>query len=227
MSDARDELSELLDDARAELDARVDPAAKDRLSRRIEGALGGAPPGAAAPPTPATPPPRPSLPGGASLATHAALASLAGALGYFVHAWTHPVTTRVETRERVVQVPVERVVEVVRTVPGATADASMSPPSTPRAAVDTLGAEQWLIDQASAALREGRASAAIASTEEHRRRFPRGQLRTVREVLRAESLAAAGRTDEARTAARAALRLTGGGPLRARLLNVLGEGDVR
>lgn len=225
MSDERDELSDLIDDARAELDARVDPGARERVLQRLEAASGGGPAGGAPPPS-GSPPAAPGL-SAAGVATHAALALVTGVIGYFVHAWTHPITTRVETRERVVEVPVERVVEVVRTVPAAVTDAAVAAPARHPVVEDQLGAEQWLIDQASAALREGRPDAAVAATEEHRRRFPRGQLRAMREVLRAEGLAASGRTEEARSVALAAMRAVGEGPLRARLRALTGEGDAR
>ena len=224
MSDERDDPGELLDDARAELDARVDPGAKARLLQRLEAARGGGPAGGG---------PAGSPPGGAgltaaSVATHVALALVTGVLGYFAHAWTHPVTTRVVTRERVVRVPVERVVEVVRAVPAPAVDAAVAAPAPqrPPAVEDQLGAEQWLIDQASASLREGRPAAALAATEEHRRRFPRGQLRAIREVLRAEGLAASGRIEEARAVARGAMGVVGEGPLRARLRALTREGDA-
>jgi hypothetical protein len=46
-------------------------------------------------------------------------------------------------------------------------------------------------------------AAAWTAIEEHRRRYPNGQLAEEREALRVETLAAMGRSDEARGAARA------------------------
>lgn len=225
MSDDETDLDALFESARAELTRRVDPASAESLRARLERAVGGpgdptggAPPAGSAPPTGAAV---------GALARQALIAVIGFGAGFAAHAWTAKPTIRVETRERVVEVPVERVIERVIERPVLLPQAPSAPPPTAptRQGTDDLVAEQWMIDQASAALREGRHAAALAAVEEHRRRFFRGQLRVIREVLRAEALSAAGRRDEALAVARDALRSVGAGPLRARLQALLESSD--
>ncbi|MCY0987627.1 hypothetical protein OV203_10860 [Nannocystis sp. ILAH1] len=71
------------------------------------------------------------------------------------------------------------------------------------------GAERRLLEAAQAALQRGAPAAALASLDEHARRFARGLLADEREVLRVLVLCAEQRPDEAEAVAQALLR---GGP---------------
>ncbi|WP_434418122.1 hypothetical protein [Nannocystis pusilla] len=71
------------------------------------------------------------------------------------------------------------------------------------------GAERRLLEVAQAALQRGAPAAALASLDEHARRFARGVLADEREVLRVLALCAEQRPDEAEAVAQALLR---GGP---------------
>ena len=63
--------------------------------------------------------------------------------------------------------------------------------------VGNLQEEQALVEQARAALSRGNPADAIAALEEHRAKFPSGQLAENREALGVLALAAEGKTDEA------------------------------
>jgi predicted Zn-dependent protease len=60
-----------------------------------------------------------------------------------------------------------------------------------------LNEELGLLDQARAAIRQGRPNEALARLDEHSTRFPKGALSLEAQVLRVQGLAAAGRTEEA------------------------------
>lgn len=78
-----------------------------------------------------------------------------------------------------------------------------------RAPAPGLDDEIALLDAARAAVKGGRASAALVHLNEYSRSFPKGRLRLEAEVLRVEALAAAGRRDEASVRAK---RLLGRSP---------------
>jgi hypothetical protein len=84
-------------------------------------------------------------------------------------------------------------------VPAATSSSAIpkSPPPASSAA-RTLVEERRVLDRAQAALKQGDTSAAIADTEEHRARFPSGQLEAEREAILIQALVVARRDDEAR-----------------------------
>jgi len=86
----------------------------------------------------------------------------------------------------------------VRTTPGSVADFA---PESPNARDESL-----LIASARTALRSGNAAFALQLLERAESRFPQGILVQEREALRVESLAALGRTAEARTRADAFVR---------------------
>lgn len=219
----------ILEGARAEVDAAIPPDAVSRMASRLSSALGdGAATAGAAPGVPARGPGT-----WRAIATHALVGTAAFVSGYAVRAASERPTVRVELRERTVLVPTPaRTTERVATreppheTPSADAGTSPSPRSRGEAG-SGLAAEQWWVDRASGALRAGRPADALRSAEEHARRFPNGQLRGLRDVLRAEALAMLDRRDEARTVARQALRRESAPGLRARLEAVLHEEDLR
>jgi hypothetical protein len=65
-------------------------------------------------------------------------------------------------------------------------------PSAVLAPASDLAEEQSLVDRARAALARGRAADAVAATDEHARRFPRGRLAEEREVIGIQALLASG-----------------------------------
>ncbi len=65
-------------------------------------------------------------------------------------------------------------------------------PSAVRAPASDLAEEQALVDRARAALSRGRVADALAATDEHMRRFPRGRLAEEREVLAIQALLGSG-----------------------------------
>ncbi|MCY1008576.1 hypothetical protein OV079_24045 [Nannocystis pusilla] len=79
----------------------------------------------------------------------------------------------------------------------------------PASAEEGPGAERRLLEAAQAALQRGAPAAALASLDEHARRFAHGLLADEREVLRVLVLCAEQRPDEAEAVAQALLR---GGP---------------
>ena len=64
-----------------------------------------------------------------------------------------------------------------------------------------LSAERAVLDVARTALGRGDPAHALASTDEHARRFPRGALSEEREAIAVQALAQSGRADEARSRA--------------------------
>jgi hypothetical protein len=70
-------------------------------------------------------------------------------------------------------------------------------PSAPKPAASTGPSEVALLDQARASL-AGNPSRALALTEEHRRRFPKGALSQEREVIAIDALKKLGRSGEAK-----------------------------
>lgn len=87
------------------------------------------------------------------------------------------------------------------------ADSSADPASAEEG--PDAGAERRLLEAAQAALQRGAPATALASLDEHARRFARGLLADEREVLRVLALCAEQRPDEAEAVAQALLR---GGP---------------
>jgi hypothetical protein len=78
-------------------------------------------------------------------------------------------------------------VEALPRVPSASARASAN-----HAPVSDLAEEQALVDRARAALSRGRVADALAATDEHARRFPRGRLAEEREVIAIQALLGSG-----------------------------------
>jgi hypothetical protein len=87
----------------------------------------------------------------------------------------------------------------------------------PAPLADNLADELALLRAAHAALERGDAAAALAFLDQHEERFARGILTQERIATRALALCAAGRTSEARSAARGLLRLAPRSPHLARL----------
>lgn len=86
------------------------------------------------------------------------------------------------------------------------ATGALAPPrpsaSTPRApGGGDLAAERAVLDVARTALGRGDPAHALASTDEHARRFPRGALAEEREAIAVQALAQSGRAEEARSRA--------------------------
>jgi len=98
--------------------------------------------------------------------------------------------------------------------PSLAAQPSLAAPS------DELPAETALLRRAQSALAAPSAESAVtalAALDEHARRFPTGTLAEERDATRAIALCAAGRVDEASTAARAFLTAHPGSPLAHRV----------
>jgi hypothetical protein len=83
--------------------------------------------------------------------------------------------------------------------------ARQPPPPSPKSTSpsSSLQKEQELIDTARGALARGRADDALAATEAHAKRFPRGALAEEREALAIQALVLEGNVDAARTRATA------------------------
>ncbi len=94
---------------------------------------------------------------------------------------------------------------------------SSSPSAPPASEADALREELALIGVAQSSLGAGRAEAALASLDEHARRFPSGALSLERRALRALALCAAGRRDEGRVEAEAFALRAAGSPLADRV----------
>jgi hypothetical protein len=90
-----------------------------------------------------------------------------------------------------------------------------APPSEKPAASETLEAELDLLHDAQAKWRNRDPNAALALLAEHRKLYPKSELRLEREALRVLSLCAAGRTAEAREVASRAFKNAPRSPLRA------------
>jgi hypothetical protein len=90
-----------------------------------------------------------------------------------------------------------------------------SAPATPSASID-LDAELALVGQAQSALGRGDARAALALTDEHASKFPKGQLSRERERVRTLALCALG-SPEGRARAEAFLRANPTSPMADRL----------
>ena len=86
--------------------------------------------------------------------------------------------------------------------PAASRDDALQPSSVPSADT-TLAGERALIDRARMALARGQAASALETLDAHRSQFPQGRLTEEREALAIQSLAALGRTGEARRRAEA------------------------
>ncbi len=165
---------------------------------------------------------------GASVAMKVALGVLLGSVvGGTIVAATLPPRVVVQTREVRVEVPApppSATTSAPLTSPSATTNAPLTSPSAlPSAATASarvtppltpssgdsgpdprdgdLARERSLVDRARSALARGDAAGALASADEHRKAFPRGQLAEEREVVAIQALAAAGRSEEAGTRA--------------------------
>lgn len=98
------------------------------------------------------------------------------------------------------------------------APSEVSSQSTPPVSeADALRDELALIGAAQSSLGAGRNDAALASLDEHARRFPSGALSLERRALRALALCAAGRRDEGRVEAEAFALRAAGSPLADRV----------
>ena len=89
-----------------------------------------------------------------------------------------------------------------------TASAARQPPAPRqlRTSATSLEDERRIVDAAQAALARGDTRSALASTEEHARQFPGGQLVAEREAIAVRALAVGGREAEARSRAARFLR---------------------
>jgi hypothetical protein len=99
--------------------------------------------------------------------------------------------------------------------------APSSSPS-PAAPADALAEETRLLRDADAATRAGDATRALALLAEHARRFPRGALAEERDAETVLALCAAGRTEDARAAARRFLAARPGSALAGRVRSSCG-----
>lgn len=92
----------------------------------------------------------------------------------------------------------------------------------PRREQDSLTAESALVGRARTRL-ETDPAGALASLEEHARTFPNGELAPERDFLTVKALRRVGRTDDARTKARAFLKRYPSSPYAGSVRNVLSE----
>lgn len=104
-----------------------------------------------------------------------------------------------------------------RRAPPASLPQASSPTTSPPSEADALRDELALIGAAQSSLGAGRHEAALASLEEHARRFPSGALSLERRALRALALCAAGRRAEGRAEAEAFALRAAGSPLAERV----------
>lgn len=126
---------------------------------------------------------------------------------------TPPVPAVVEFSSPVVAEP---------TPPAVTAAPAVPPPPSAASAAATLSAEAALLERARTEMRRD-AGLALAIADEHRARYPKGQLTSERLLIQIEALHRLHRDDEARTLAR---RLLGGqstGLYAERVRALLGE----
>ena len=156
----------------------------------------------------------------------------AGAVGYFHSRAPQAVTNPSDQRAPLVapapapappepRTPVETSAPTAAEAP-APAPERVEPPSSRRAAPsekpkasETLDAELDLLHDAQAKWRNRDPNGALALLAEHRKRYPKSELRLEREALRVLSLCAAGRTAEAREVADRAFKNAPRSPLRA------------
>ncbi len=96
-------------------------------------------------------------------------------------------------------------------------------PPVPEAKTTSLAAEMRLLGQANAAMRAGDAGQALATLEEHRRTFAKGQLAPEREHQRAVALCELGRREAARKVVSAFARTYPKSPLLAKTEGVCRE----
>ena len=90
-------------------------------------------------------------------------------------------------------------------------------PSSRPAPLPPLAEEARLLKQAQQALRDGKASAALAALNEHQRRFPRGQLSLERSAARIQALCGLGQKAQAEREAKAFLQRHSGSGLAAQV----------
>lgn len=100
-----------------------------------------------------------------------------------------------------------------------------TPTAAPEPSVDPVAEEVALLADARSALGAGEASRAIAVLARHRKRFPEGMLARERDVSWITALCVLGRTDEARTKAKAFLRAHGSSPHAAKVRASCGGKD--
>ncbi|MFO0602017.1 MAG: hypothetical protein U0324_02530 [Polyangiales bacterium] len=199
-----DELADLLAAERRRPDV-ADPAVDDRVLARVRARV-------AAPP--------PAAPRGWKREVAAAV--VGALLGAGAHAALRPPPARVVV-ERVVERRVEvPVVRYVTAPPDASAPdappADVAAPTRPRPDPRPQSADDddsALVERARVALLRARPADALAATDEHARRFPRGQFAEEREALAVQALAALGRPAEARRRAAAFHRRFPASPLGA------------
>lgn len=99
-------------------------------------------------------------------------------------------------------------------------------PATPRPA-DSLAEEVAMLSQASAELHAGRPASALHALDEHRRKFPRGELAQERTSARIQALCALGRMNEAQTELARLARMSPDSPHLARARKACGSGTTQ
>jgi predicted component of type VI protein secretion system len=100
--------------------------------------------------------------------------------------------------------------------------AAASPNASPEASARSLSAEATLLEQARREMRRD-ANMALAIADEHRARFPKGQLGSERTLIQIEALHRLHRDDEARTLAKRLLGGANAGLYAERVRRFLGE----
>jgi hypothetical protein len=96
-------------------------------------------------------------------------------------------------------------------------------PAAPRPA-DSLAQEVAMLSQASAELHAGRPAAALNALDEHRRKFPRGELAQERTSARIQALCALGRMSDAQAELARLARMSPSSPHLARARKACGSG---
>jgi outer membrane biosynthesis protein TonB len=154
----------------------------------------------------------------------------AGAVGYFHSRAPQAVTSQSDTRAPIVApapappeppTPQETSAPTAVEAPAPAPERAEAPsprrttPSEKPKTTETLDAELDLLHDAQAKWRNRDPNGALALLAEHRKRYPKSELRLEREALRVLSLCAAGRTAEAREVADRAFKNAPRSPLRA------------
>lgn len=116
--------------------------------------------------------------------------------------------------------PYETAPSVVEAAELPPANVETSPPTTPKAGAnrtesDRLAEEVALLTRAQKEYHSGNLSRALASVDEHRRKFPKGAMVQERVTLRMQVLCGLGRYDEAQTEAKRLQRIVPGQPAAA------------
>jgi hypothetical protein len=138
-----------------------------------------------------------------------------------------PAATAQVTLDAMQQGPVDQVPERAPfTAPRAQPSDEKRAPAAPRPA-DSLAEEVAMLSHASAELLAGRPAAALNALDEHRRKFPRGELAQERTSARIQALCALGRMNDAQAELARLARTSPNSPHLARARKACGSGTMQ